>query len=290
MEPDRLNRVLVRVQTHLDEDLSLTALARLAGISRFHFEREFRRDTGETVKQYTQRLRLERAAVRLLLQRASVLDIALDCGFASHETFARAFRRRFGVSAREYRRRGSFEPPPALGSRNAPPRLRGTAEAYTLSATRVIALERIQVAFLRHVGPYEGVSETLWDELLDWARRRRVPEPRVLMGIGHDAPGVTPPEKLRFDAALRVPEAFEARGRIGHQVIGGASHAITTHVGPYETLPAAYGEIFPRVAGLRGWTLVGLPCIELYHTTVMRPRFAFNHTDIAIPIARTASG
>lgn len=281
MRPDALNRVLVHVQAHLDADLSLGALARVAGFSRFHFEREFTRDTGETVKQYTQRLRLERAAIRLLLHRGSILDVALESGFQSHETFSRAFRRRFGVAPRQYRQRGSFE-----GDRVRRPRIRLIEAPFEISATRVVELGPIHVAFLRHVGPYENVGEGLWEELAAWARRRRVPEPHVFLGIGHDAPGVTPPERLRFDAALRVPAPFAPRGRIGYQVVGGGPHAVTTHVGAYATLPDAYARVFPRVVELRGYRVVGLPCIEVYQTTVMRVRFAFNHTEICIPVEK----
>lgn len=283
MQPDSLNRVLVHVQTHLAEDLSLGALAGLAGLSRFHFEREFQRDAGETVKQYTQRLRLERAAIRLLVDRGSIFGVALDCGFQNHETFSRAFRRRFGVAPRQYRKRGFFE-----GGRPRRRRTRLMDAPFELSATRVVELGEIHVAFLRHVGPYEDVEESLWGELSQWARRRRVPEPHVLLGIGHDAPGVTPSDRLRFDAALRVPAPFTPRGRIGHQVIGGGTHAVTTHVGGYATLPEAYAQMFPRVLGLRGYRIVGLPCIEIYQTTVIRTQFAFNHTDICIPVERAA--
>ena len=58
---------------------------------------------GETPKQYTQRLRLERAASRLLLNDDSVLTVALDAGFNSHEVFTRAFRRYFGRTPVAYR-------------------------------------------------------------------------------------------------------------------------------------------------------------------------------------------
>jgi AraC family transcriptional regulator len=51
-------------------------------------------------------LRLDRAAGRLLTSRDTALDIALACGFRSHEVFSRAFRRRFGVNPTTYRKRG----------------------------------------------------------------------------------------------------------------------------------------------------------------------------------------
>jgi AraC family transcriptional regulator len=58
---------------------------------------------GETPKQYTQRLRLERAAARLAASDDSVIDVALEAGFTSHEVFTRAFRRHFGRTPARYR-------------------------------------------------------------------------------------------------------------------------------------------------------------------------------------------
>ncbi|HET7134219.1 MAG TPA: AraC family transcriptional regulator [Gammaproteobacteria bacterium] len=84
-------------------NISLEALARRAGWSPFHLHRAFRRVVRETPKQHTQRVRLDRAAARLAATRDSVLRVALGAGFASHEVFTRAFRRRFGCSPSEYR-------------------------------------------------------------------------------------------------------------------------------------------------------------------------------------------
>src|SRR5579872_686998 len=97
---------LAYAAAHLDEDVSLSSLARQAGLSAFHLHRLFASTMGETPKQLTLRLRLGRAAVLLLTGRDSVLDVALSCGFQSHEVFCRAFRRRFGMTPRVFRERG----------------------------------------------------------------------------------------------------------------------------------------------------------------------------------------
>lgn len=102
----KLQRVIAYTAAHLDEDVSLSALARHAGLSRFHLHRIVSGVTRETPKQLTLRLRLARAAVLLLTSDDSVLDVALACGFQSHEVFCRAFRRRFGIAPRNYRDRG----------------------------------------------------------------------------------------------------------------------------------------------------------------------------------------
>jgi AraC-like DNA-binding protein len=80
--------LLVHIQAHMEEDLSLHALSRKAGLSPFYLQRLFKALIGETPKAYTSRLRLERGAFRLLVHDSNVLDIALECGFQSHETFS----------------------------------------------------------------------------------------------------------------------------------------------------------------------------------------------------------
>jgi AraC family transcriptional regulator len=98
--------VMAYAAKHLDEDVSLGALADQAGLSAFHLHRVFARVAGETPKQFTLRLRLDRAATLLVTGQDSVLNIALACGFQSHEAFTRAFRKRFGLSPSAYRARG----------------------------------------------------------------------------------------------------------------------------------------------------------------------------------------
>ncbi len=274
--------LLVHIQAHLDEDLSLAALSRKAGLSPFHLQRRFKAAVGETPKAYTSRLRLERGAFRLLVHDSNVLDIALECGFQNHEAFLRAFRRRFGRAPRDYRKwvreqlSAWQETEPAECAEGAP--------AFEISATKVIPLRSVHLAFRRHTGPYELVPESLFDDLEAWAALRGLPGPRVWMGIGHDAPGTTPPERLRFDAALVVPGPFASEGNIGYELLPGGPFAVTTHAGPYETLPAAYGAIFPRLLALPGYQLVGLPAVEIYHTTRVNARYRLNHTDLCLPV------
>src|SRR5215472_763097 len=116
----RIQPLLAFAAGHLDEDLSLAALAEKSGWSPFHLHRVFAAAAGETPKQFTLRLRLDRAAVVLVTTNDSVLDVALACGFASHEVFCRAFRRRFGMTPGDYRARGfQSNPTPAQKQKHA---------------------------------------------------------------------------------------------------------------------------------------------------------------------------
>jgi len=146
------------------------------------------------------------------------------------------------------------------------------------------------LAFVRHAGPYEAVPETLFDTLEDWATNEGLAEPRIWMGIGHDAPRTTRSEHLRFDAAVVVPAAFKPRGPIGHHVFEGGEFAVTTHAGPFVTLAAAYAAIFPRVTHLPKHQLIGLPTAEIYQTARANAQLQLNVTDICLPVAGSAAG
>ena len=107
---NRVNRVIDHIQAHRAGPISLEQMARIAAFSPFHFHRVFRSITGENLGEFVQRVRLEWAG-SALVQRpdADVLEIALDSGFQSSSSFARAFKEHFGMTATEWRAGGACE-------------------------------------------------------------------------------------------------------------------------------------------------------------------------------------
>jgi transcriptional regulator GlxA family with amidase domain len=90
---------------HLDEDLSVPALARRACMSERNFARAFRDETGMTPAAYVEAARIESARIALESGKLPVETIARQTGFGTVETMRRAFRRRVGVSPGSYRSR-----------------------------------------------------------------------------------------------------------------------------------------------------------------------------------------
>ena len=93
------------IPDHLDEDLSVPALAQRACMSDRNFARAFRRETGRTPGAYVEAARIERARIALETGDLPVEAIARQAGFGTVETMRRAFRRQLGVSPIEYRTR-----------------------------------------------------------------------------------------------------------------------------------------------------------------------------------------
>jgi transcriptional regulator GlxA family with amidase domain len=90
---------------HLDEDLSVEALASRAGMSPRNFARVFSREVGATPARYVERVRIEAARRRLEESSASIDEVADACGFGTGETMRRAFLRNVRVAPSHYRNR-----------------------------------------------------------------------------------------------------------------------------------------------------------------------------------------
>jgi transcriptional regulator GlxA family with amidase domain len=90
---------------HLDEDLSVAALAARADLSERSFARAFRSEVGQAPAAYVESLRVERARALLEDGAESLEVVAGAAGFSSPEVLRRAFHRRVGVSPAAYRER-----------------------------------------------------------------------------------------------------------------------------------------------------------------------------------------
>jgi AraC family transcriptional regulator len=263
---ERVNAAIDFIEAHLGEDLTLAEVADAAHFSRYHFHRVFAMITGETLGHFISRLRLERAAALLVQQPGrAITAIASDTGFPNPSSFSRAFRNQFTMTATEWRngghrthkgKPGYADPTNRSGfgilSRESipggtPPTWRigcGDLEPATLTVERVPDLE---VAYLRHIGKYQGQAEVfadLFHRLTTWAEPRGLllPEGWVL-AVYHDNPSITADDDLRVSACVDVPEDTVAAGDVGRMSLPGGTAA----VGHFELGDQDYGQAWTAV-------------------------------------------
>jgi AraC family transcriptional regulator len=105
LSPSVLRRALERLRSENDADVSLTALAADAGLSRFHFCRAFKASTGMPPNTWLRLYRLEQAKAMLRDPSISIVTIAAALGYASQTAFSAAFRKLIGISPSEFRRK-----------------------------------------------------------------------------------------------------------------------------------------------------------------------------------------
>jgi AraC family transcriptional regulator len=99
----RLRQVTEFITDNYGRDIKLAELAQVAGMSSFHFAREFKRTTGTTPHQYLIKFRIERAKALLAKRDLPLIEVGLRAGFSHQSHFTRLFRRVTGTTPHSYR-------------------------------------------------------------------------------------------------------------------------------------------------------------------------------------------
>lgn len=302
----RIHRVQDHIERHLQEELRLEDLARVACFSPFHFHRIYAAITGETVREFVLRLRLERAASQLLLLPGrSVTEIALDCGFGGSASFARAFRATFGTTATQFRKiRKPLRNPgeeggaaagygPEDGAAPDGPGAAAVRRERPMRATdrkkadqaRVDDLPAFTVGYVRHVGPYAGdgpLFARLFGRLGQWAG------PRGLIGkdtrwlvIYHDDPNITAPERLRISACLTVPSGTPGERDVSVMEVPAGRSVVATFSLQHHEYGAAWSWLMGEWLPASGYQPDDRPCYEVY---LSRPEEPIQIVELVQPV------
>lgn len=94
------------IEANLHTELDSKDIARHAGISQWHFQRIFKALTNETLKTYVRARRMANAMDKLLSTDRRILDVALDAGYETQESFSRSFKQQFRMTPGEFRQLG----------------------------------------------------------------------------------------------------------------------------------------------------------------------------------------
>jgi len=256
------------VRDNLAGDLRLETVAQVANFSPFHFHRTFKSIVGETLNDYVRRMRAQRAASFLIHNPdRTITEIGVSCGYSSSSTFAREFRRHFGISATQFRTGGCA----SLDRFREQLEERGHSfQAASPQRTEMVFRVEVRdepayhVAYIRHTGSYSHIGGALM-RLGRWAGPRSLfgPDTRFL-AIYYDNPDVTPIEKLRSDACITVPEGTRVKRDIGSMTLPGGLYAAAY----VEIDPSQYGEAWDRLFSdwlpESGYQPDDRPCYELY--------------------------
>lgn len=101
---EQIQQTLDYLEDHLNEEVSIESLAKMAALSPFYYQKLFRRLVKKPVAEYVKLRRMAKATEELLDTNKRILDVALDLGFSSHEHFTRAFQDTFGITPSEFRK------------------------------------------------------------------------------------------------------------------------------------------------------------------------------------------
>jgi AraC-like DNA-binding protein len=100
----RVKKSIILLSEKLGSEIELDEVARDAGLSRPHFYKLFRRQTGVTPNIYLNTLRMEKAVTRIGQTGQSITEIAYELGFSCQSVFTRFFSSHVGMAPTDYRR------------------------------------------------------------------------------------------------------------------------------------------------------------------------------------------
>lgn len=266
------------IERNLGTDLSLDAIAQSCGVSRFHLAHAFAQATGMSVMDYVRTRRLSQAALRLADGAEDILTLALGSGYGSHEAFSRAFKRRFGVTPEEVRRRGDTE---GLGLLSAAP-LREAKKAALEPPQCMDGPEIRAVGLSVRYGLFEpdGIPAQ-WETFM-----------RVLVGeIRHRVPGIpfSISTDLRDDltfayvTAVEVTKVEDITPPLTSVHIPARRWAVFHHTGHVSTIPATYAAIWDYGFHDQGLIVDEAASMER-HCATFDPRTGEGGVEIWMPI------
>ena len=247
---EQIQRGLDYLEAHLDHPVRQEMVARETGMSSRSFQHYFWMVTGFTYREYLAKRRLSRALPEVLSTHRPILEIALESGYQSHESFTRAFKREFHVSPREYRQTRVL--------------LQGQRRLMLFKEIEMglIVKELPETRTVTFCGFAPEPEQHAKQLLLEWLHRHPTPgKPRRIFGhnINREGQQEDLPENSGYKFYASLAE-HESPGGGNYEVIRPGRFLVTGIEGSLQDNPAgefitAGWERMQRIIGSTGYTI-----------------------------------
>lgn len=291
----RINKALLYIDDHLSENLNLEVVSKVAFFSPFHFHRIFKAVTNETLYNYINRRRLEKAASDLIRTQIPVTEIALNYGFNSSAAFTRSFKRYYGLSPSQFRKRSpdKYSKISKVESKNGEDSL--IFESYIdninnhlkwikmNSQIEIKDLPTYDVAYVTNIG-IDSLGSA-FDTLMEWGQPKGLLDnPDLAMAtVYHDSFKITSPDQVRMSACMILEEPMKSEGKIGMKTIDGGRTIISRlELAPHE-FEQAWSGLFIWM-NENGYTKADRDPFEVYYNDYREHPEKKCIVDICIPV------
>jgi AraC family transcriptional regulator len=288
----RIDRVIDHLRGNLHRQVKLEELAKLACFSEFHFHRIFGAVSGETLNNFTNRLRLEKAARLLRYSDKSLTDIALDCGFSSSATFSRAFRSGYDTSPRQFRKSGEIKKSKIckeLFDDQDYDLPMSAEEKRAAFPVRLLDIPERQVAYIRVTNAFEmdRVLAAL-KTVIDWAKSQDIFSQGILFGMTVDDPHVTPKHLYRYEVCLASSFPFKCIEGMSKLKMPAMRYAVVKVSGDIHKVATAWDYLY------RDWLINSAyepehaPALEVFLDKESAMDWSHFELELCLPVRRPA--
>lgn len=195
-----VNESIDYIIRHLDEEISIEDVADYCQLSKYHFSRIFKEETGVSLYAFIKRLKMEQSALRLKLERdKSITDIGVDYGYSS-SNYSSAFKKHHNISPAEFRKAMNTTCVPHPFYTDKVARFQ-SFEEYDQQII-IKELDNFVVIHERHIGNYIELGKNWCDfteKYKDYSK-----EDTLLIERFYDDPSITSVEQCLYDICMTV--------------------------------------------------------------------------------------
>lgn len=243
---EQINLALAYIHNNFGENITAEDLANVSGYSIFHFHRVFKEITGENVNDYLRNTRLEKASNLLLYnQHQTIEEIAINSGFATAAGFRNAFKKKFLVSPKEWRKSGYD-----TNSHELSEALKQIEKEFDIKNPTIVNNEPIPMLYMLIYGYKEDMSED-WNHMREWCEEQDVLNaPHRYIGLFHNHPSFAKFNNSRYVACVETNEDVFRSGKVGKCVVSSGKFAKfkfeCSHKDLYTMMHLAYINWLPK--------------------------------------------
>lgn len=273
-----INKAINYIFDNLDEEITVDDVARHCCYSKYHLMRMFKENTDEALYQFIKRVRLERSAWRLKVEKdKSISEIGVDYGYSS-SNFATAFKKHLNISPADFRKKSEQMVEQSSFSH-------GISIEELEKSENLITIEELDsflVVYERKKGNYNNLPEE-WCEFIKKYEHLSSAD-TIYIEATIDDPSITDENRCMYELCQTIspdhPALKENTGILTHTFEGG-KYAVYHYKGFPQFLFMVYQEVFCRWLSKTGNQLDKRPIFDIYRNV---RQDGYMEIDICFPL------
>ena len=278
---EKRNKVVEYINNNLDKKISISELAKISNLSKFHFHRIIKSLLGEPIGNYITRTRVETAALLIRYSNLDIQDISHQIGYEKASSLNKIFKQYYGITPSEYRKNKTLKINYSIPKESN----------IILNEPKIIEISNMEVVYIHTKGEYNKNNiDKVWTELSDFVKENKLFYKEIeSYGISYDDPSVTEKEMCRYEACYTTKRSIAPKGNVGIKKIKGGIFAVFSYKGDYEIWGAIYDFIFDKWLINSSFELRNQPVMEKYLTAINQNDKTLLNIEIYLPIKSTVN-
>ena len=278
---EKRNKVVEYINNNLDKKISISELAKISNLSKFHFHRIIKSLLGEPIGNYITRTRVETAALLIRYSNLDIQDISHQIGYEKASSLNKIFKQYYGITPSEYRKNKTLKINYSIPKKSN----------FKLNDPKIIEISNIEVIYIHTRGEYNKNNiNKVWNELSDFVSENKLFHKEIeSFGISYDDPSVTKKEICRYEACYTTQQSIVPKGNVGVKKINGGKFAVFSYKGDYENWGTIYDFIFDKWLINSSYELRNQPVMEKYLKTANQSEKTSLNIEIYLPIKNTVN-